>query len=247
MIDYTKKRFTKEEEIELQNVLEEESSFFDFDFKKRKFYQKFFSMLRWRTRGFYDEIKYSVQRLFRPHHLSNIDLWGFQYTMAKWIYPRLKKFISMERHGYPGIFSEYCENEWANREGYDKAIADGIHLGGGSEAWEQTLNEIIFAFEWMLHFDEYKDRTQQDKFCKKWNIKNPYEKNLENKTIHYVYEMQDGTCIAHEPDLDEKEPEKYRYKRRTVGYHNVNAVIEIQERAQKGFELFGKYFMSFWD
>jgi len=100
----------------------------------------------------------------------------------------------------------------------------------------------------MLHFDEYKDRTQQGNFCKKWNIKNPYEKNLENKTIHYVYDMQDGsTCIAHEPDLDVKEPEKYRYKRRTVGYHNVNTVIEIQERARKGFELFGKYFMSFWD
>jgi len=53
--------------------------------------------------------------------------------MAKWIYPRLKKFISMERMGYPGIFSEYSENEWANREGYDKAIADGIHLGGAAK------------------------------------------------------------------------------------------------------------------
>jgi len=43
MIDYTKKRFTKEEEIELQNVLEEESSFFEFESKKRKFHQKLFS------------------------------------------------------------------------------------------------------------------------------------------------------------------------------------------------------------
>jgi len=102
-------------------------------------------------------------------------------------------------------------------------------LGGGSEACEQTLNEIIFAFEWMLHFDEYKDRTQQGNFCEKWNIKNPYEKKLENKTIHYVYEMQDGcTCIAHEPDLDEKEPKKYRFTRRTVGYHNVRFVLEIK-------------------
>jgi hypothetical protein len=129
-----------------------------------------------------------------------------------------------------------------------KAIADGTHLGGGSEAWEEALNEIIFAFEWMLHFDEYKNRIQKDNFCKKWNIKNPYEKNLENKTIHYVYDMQDGgSCISDESDLDEKEPEKYRFTRRTVGYHNVNTVIEMQERARKGFELFGKYFMNFWD
>ena len=44
MDNYTKKRFTKEEEIELQNVLEEEVSFFEFDYKKRRFYQKFFSV-----------------------------------------------------------------------------------------------------------------------------------------------------------------------------------------------------------
>ena len=33
MINYTKKSFTKEEETELQNVLEEESPFFEFDAK----------------------------------------------------------------------------------------------------------------------------------------------------------------------------------------------------------------------
>lgn len=247
MDNYTKKRFTKEEEIELQNVLEEEVSFFEFDYKKRRFYQKFFSVLRWRTRNLYDGVKYNVQRLFRPHHLSDIDLWNLHSTMAKWIYPRLKRFINMKRMGYPGIFSEYSDNEWANQESYDKAIADGTHLGGGNEAWEQTLNEIIFAFEWMLYFDEYKTESQCDDFCKKWNIKNPYAKTLENKSIDYVYEMSDGTCFSHEPDLDGKEPEKYRFARRTVSYHNVKTVFELQERARKGFELFGKHFMSFWD
>jgi hypothetical protein len=50
-----------------------------------------------------------------------------------------------------------------------------------------------------------------------------------------------------EPDLDKKEPEKYSYTSRVVSYHNVKANIEIQKRAQKGFELFGKFFLNFWD
>ena len=245
-------RFSEDEEEILKNTLEEESSYFDFDVerKKRKFYQKIFPFLKYRTRDLYYDIKYKVQRIFRRHHLSDIDLWGFDSTMAEWIYPRLKAFINKERHGFPGIFSEFNKNEWENRESYDKAIVDGTHLGGGDEAWEQTLQEILFAFEWKLYFENYSTESQRDNFCKKWNLKNPFTKNLENKSIQYKYECLEPNlafCISDAPDLDKKEPEKYSYTGRIVSYHNVKANIEIQERAQKGFELFGKFFLNFWD
>jgi len=245
-------RFSEEEEENLKNTLEEESSYFDFDDEREKikFYKKLFFFLKYRTRDLYYDIKYKSQRIFRRNHLSDIDLWGFDSTMAEWIYPRLKAFINKKRHGYPGIFSEYNENEWENREKYNKAIAAGIYLGGGSEAWEKTLQEILFAFEWKLHFKDYSTESQRDNFCKKWNIKNPFTKNLENKFIHYKYKCLEpdlAFCISDKPDLDKKEPEKYSYTGRVVSYYNVKVHHEIQERAQRGFELFGKFFLSFWD
>ena len=109
---------------------------------------------------------------------------------------------------------------------------------------------MIFAFEWKLDYENYKDEEQRDKFCKKWNMKNPYEKNIENKSIHYEYKCLErglAFCTSDETDLDVKEPEKYIYLRREVRYYNSKSDIEIYERAMKGFELFGKFFPNLWD
>jgi hypothetical protein len=53
--------------------------------------------------------------------------------------------------------------------------------------------------------------------------------------------------MSDEMDIDEKEPEKYKYLRRVVRYYNSKYDIEIGKRAMKGFELFGKYFSNLWD
>jgi len=109
---------------------------------------------------------------------------------------------------------------------------------------------MIFAFEWKLDYDNYRDKGQIDKFCKKWNMKNPYDKKVENKSIHYEYKCLEpglASCMSDEMDIDEKEPEKYKYLRRVVRYYNSKYDREIGERAMKGFELFGKYFSNLWD
>ena len=250
------KRLTKEEEKELENTLEEETSYryiFDDDDdeeEKENCFYAFFSTLFYRIKDKCYSIKYAAQRIFRPYHIADIDLWNFDFTMAKWIYPRLKLFIAQERHGYPSDFSEYNENEWRSREEYDDAIKSGKRLGGGPDAWEKILQEMVFAFEWKLNYQNYKDDEQRDKFCKKWNMNNPYDKKVENKSIHYEYKcLKPGlaSCISDEMDIDEKEPEKYKYLRRVVRYYNSKHDREIGERAMKGFELFGKYFSNLWD
>jgi hypothetical protein len=53
--------------------------------------------------------------------------------------------------------------------------------------------------------------------------------------------------MSDEMDLDIKEPEKYQYKRRVVQYYNTKLEREMEDRVAKGFELFGKYFLSLWD
>jgi hypothetical protein len=248
------KRLNQEEEKALENILEDETSGFFFlddednkPKKKKPRIIQWFLSLPYRIRELCYSLKYFMQRFFRPYHLSDIDLWNFDGTMAKWIYPRFKKFIVQKRHGYPGAFSEYHENEWKNKEAYDNAIKNGEILGGGPEAWEKILQEMIFAFEWKLH---YQDKFQVDEFCKKWNVKNPHEKCIENKSIHYEYKCLEPNLafsMSDEMDLDVKEPEKYQYKRRVVQYYNTKLEREMEERATKGFELFGKYFLSLWD
>ena len=109
------KRLSREEEKALENTLEEETSYhyfagLDDDDKKENCFQKFFSTLFYRIKDMCYSIKYKAQRIFRPYHIADLDLWNFDNTMAKWIYPRLKLFIGKERQGYPGDFSEYILN-----------------------------------------------------------------------------------------------------------------------------------------
>jgi hypothetical protein len=251
------KHLSREEEKALENILEEETPFFlfsddeDNELNDKKHSYGLFHFIPWRIRGIYYSTKYMIQRIFRPNHLSDMESWNLNLTMAKWIYPRLKFFIKKKRNGYPGIFSEYNKNEWKDKDQYDKAIKEGKHLGGGAEAWEEILQEIIFAFEWIIYYENYRNEKQRDKFCKKWNIKNPHEKRIENKKVDYVYKSLEpgfAGCISDDPELDKKEPEKYRFLRRNVHYYNVKYDTEvISKRAQKGFELFGKYFSNLWD
>ena len=117
MITNTTKRLSQDEEKELENTLEEETSYRYFaelddkdeDEKGNCFYE-FLSTLFYRIKDLCYSIKYKAQRIFRPYHISDLDLWNFDNTMAKWIYPRLKLFIGKERQGYPGVFSEYILN-----------------------------------------------------------------------------------------------------------------------------------------
>jgi hypothetical protein len=252
------KHLSKEQEKALENVLEEETpSFLFFDdnendeLNDKKQSYGLFHFIPWRIRDMYYSIKYMIQWIFRPNHLSDMELWNLDLTMAKWIYPRLKVFVKKKRNGYPGIFSEYNKNEWKSKEEYEEAIKTGKHLGGGTEAWDEILQEMIFAFEWKIYYEDYNNEKQRDKFCKKWGIKNPHEKRLENKRINYVYKSLEpgfAGCTSDDPELDKKEPEKYLFLRRHVYYYDVKYDTEIiARRAQKGFELFGKYFSNLWD
>jgi hypothetical protein len=252
------KRLSKEQEKALENVLEEETPAFlfyddseDDELNDKKQPYGLFHFIPWRIRDMYYSIKYMIQRIFRPNHLSDIELWDLKLTMAKWIYLRLRAFIKKERYGYPGIFTEYNKNEWKSKEQYEKAIKTGTLLGGGPEAWDKTLQEMLFAFEWEIYYKNYNNEKQRDNFCKRWGIKNPHEKRIENKHIDYIYKgLEPGFagCASDDPELDKKKPEKYLFLRRYVRYYDTKYDIEIiSPRAQKGFELFGKYFSDFWD
>lgn len=156
--------------------------------------------------------------------------------------------------GYPIDFTEYDPEHagpWANKEEYDKEIESGTLVGGGPEAWEAVLDEMIFAFE-LFKADE--DEKHYKQFVKKygydWEAKTP-----ENKIVSTWYRNPEtGQSMMIGEEADPPGPPWVKDNDRGLGavlgkpfYYNYKLHTEAWARAQKGFELFGKYFGALWD
>lgn len=199
----------------------------------------FFSSRFYRIKNIFYSIKYFMQMIFRKNHTSDIEIWNLYAYLAPYILKKLQAFKDSERSGYPGTFAEYYEHEWSSKEEYEEAVRKGRILGGGKAVWEHYLDEMIFAFEYIVY---YENCRQKEKFLEKYKLKDPNEKILKNKRESYVYESKNGgTIISSTPLENEKLIDK------SVDYFNVTLDREYAERAQKGFELFGKFFTSLWD
>jgi len=188
-------------------------------------------------------LRMKTQRLFTG--ISDDMLWNLDYPIAKYCLKLVKAYKKMERHGYPGCFSEYSENEWKSREEYDEAIANGRMIGGGPEAWEKILDTIIMAFEFITF--EYKDKPE------KWYLKyfgmNPYEKGYEcNAHARYEYKELNNkpnygcTMSSNKPDLEKVEWCTYE-----KSYHNLELVMYAEHCVDYGCQLFGDFFRCLWD
>lgn len=104
-------------------------------------------------------LKHLWQRLTRG--FPDSDLWSLDCTIARFVLPRLRRFRK-RNHGYPPEMT--------------------------SAEWDDLMDEMIWAFEWMLD------------------------------DAHGMF-----------------------------GYEDHNKWQADCDRAQKGLEAFGKYFMALWD
>lgn len=209
-----------------------------------------FTRIKWKIEKIadaYRSIKWFLQKLFRSYHASDCDIWNFHSHLTPIILDKLIAFRNSPLHGYPGCFSEYCENEWKSKEEYDDAVKKGDILGGEQAAWLKVLDEIIFAFEF-LNYYEASDK-KRDKMLNKYGLKYPHEKTLENKKIHYVYRFGEGedTHIMSSHLPPDKKKEKYTYLGEDVSYYNFDLEREYYERVERGMKLFAKYYLSLWD
>lgn len=78
-------------------------------------------------------------------HIDEYDVWNMDYTLALIILPMLKKLKEIG-HGYPSEFSEPDIRE------------DGINYGGnggGAEAWDKVLDQMIEGFEVIVTDDTW--------------------------------------------------------------------------------------------
>ena len=102
-------------------------------------------------------------------YVSNKELWNLDYTIAKWILPRLKAYKKIT-DGFPPIDRKVY---YETKEYKDITFED----------WQNILDEIILGFELTLidPFDEIEklglnisnkaDSDKIDKFCEERNNK----------------------------------------------------------------------------
>lgn len=87
------------------------------------------------------------KRIAKKKGLAKIrqeELWNLDFTLAKYILPRLQKFRSMERLGYPAKLN-------------------------GEEEWNEILDKIIYAFKYVIEkdtllFDHEVEKKMREKY-----------------------------------------------------------------------------------
>lgn len=149
------------------------------------------------------EVKYFFQRVFRSNHASDRDIFELFPRLAEIILPKLKTFRK-KTYAYPGDFVDD-----------DNYIGS---VGGGQEKWNEYLDEMIFAFEFILADDSYNPKMER-KFKNKygdWNAKTEANKQIVD------------------------------YHRPFVFYWDDKMYEAMHERCNKGLKLFGEYFRALW-
>ncbi len=151
-------------------------------------------------------------------HIDNYDTWNMEITLAYIIVPLLKQ-LRDETHGYPIEFATEDDDS-----GYQRLFeGEGFEFDedAGSDAWTETLNKMIWAFEQVIDFD-WEDQYRTGKADFQWA-----DSDYEDGTGLKYSTMIDGPNHTLEVDL--------------VGMR------KHQERMQEGFDLFGKYYHGLWD
>ena len=227
----------------------EEKSFFDYVIEDEDHKISIFTRIKWKLEKIGDAyrlVKYFLQKLFRPYHASDCDIWNLHNHLTPIILSKLIAFRNSSLSGYPSYFSLYAGNEWKSKEEYDEAIAKGKILGGGFDAWLKTLDEMIFAFEFIAYY-EASDK-KRDKMLDKYELKYPHERIPENREVSYIYKSGPSKNVMMS-DLppDDSDNADREYLGESISYYNFDLESEYYKRANKGLELFAKHFMSLWD
>ena len=85
-------------------------------------------------------IKHFIQR--RKRGFDDSELWSLDYTIAEFIYPRLKAFRKMDKMCVP---TKFCVEN------------DGIWLKESNKIWNEKLDKMIAAFDLIVNHDKAHD------------------------------------------------------------------------------------------
>jgi len=110
------------------------------------------------------------QKVFSTYHLSGPEVWNLDHTLALQIVRHLKAFKNGPFSGHPVAFMswEEVEKNWGSAV---KEEDKSKYLGGGVEGWKDTVDEMIFGFEFHIYGEEIPEYVKDPKakeFLKKY-------------------------------------------------------------------------------
>lgn len=118
---------------------------------------------------------YWFQKIFRKDHIADFEAWELGSHIVDYVYPRLKRYIELERHGYPTAFCDWDEGElgnpFKNKEELEKAVSEGNHYGGGMDGWNEVLRKIMVFIE----FEHLENCTVDDERFNEYYRRNGFD------------------------------------------------------------------------
>lgn len=175
--------------------------------------------------------------------IDHYDTWGMDNTLALIILPMLKQ-LKATKHGSPYVDDAdlpaelrmtkrerlvHDEGHWNKKLKATEAEMDAadkkFHAG-----WDWVMDQMIWSFE---------EELDEEDGCKHYYDPYAEGEELEERPKNYILN-EDGSTEEAEPMFDDA-------WRREMGKFNIEKYRAYQDRKQRGFALFGKYYQSLWD
>jgi hypothetical protein len=164
------------------------------------------------------------------------DLWNGDVTLARVIYPFLKKYRKMydkqDGHpGYPAVFASDPTRE-AGPDNPDKF-----------DEWLKCLDRMIYSFEWIAKNHSWDGPAEKEYFKECNRLLKPHKKELKK----LAQEDRERFKNANGPTA----LESFKLNRELEIMRPAFEVFEPKfeahrQKVQEGINLFAKYFGSFW-
>lgn len=196
------------------------------------------------------DLKYNIvhhaQRIYRPNHTSDRDIWSLDFHLAEIILPKLIAFQKANKHGTP-IFDDYVQDENDDQE---KAR---------TKKWDDIIDQMIVGMKYVVvdgygkkykkyerelkrQFGDWDAKTEKNKRYHLWKHLPP------NENGERMSQLVDDPSELSSEDIEELVKENGpNWLQDSIHYYNVNLHNEIAKKAQEGLKLFGEYFMNLWD
>lgn len=202
---------------------------------------------------FFREIKWAFQRVFRSHHSSDRDIWGLHDHLTPILLGKLKAFRASPLHGHPCTFCDWDPEDESGyghigmtKEDYDKAKAEGHYKGGGFDAWLETIDKMVFAFDFLCYYEDF-DEKRRDAMLARYGLEYPHQKKPENRKVSYAYKTKDGGYMSSHLPPDDPDNKDREFLGEEVSYYNFDLEREYYKKVQEGLDLFAEYYLSLWD
>jgi len=164
--------------------------------------------------------------------IDKYDTWNMDSTLAHVVVPMLKQ-LKKSKHGAPNTDDSDVPDKLkstSDKKPRKEHECDKFHF----KRWDWILSEMIFAFESVNK--DWEKKYEKGKADYLWQA---YDKN--KKKIGEPKPLGDSTKIAGAKYYETIKGPKHTYVVDCAG-------IELyRERMQRGFVLFGKYYMALWD